>query len=100
MKDKTTYLLSTRPLNETLVEEALKRDIIIESISFIKTESIVDSDISEEIKELASQSITAVFTSMNGAEAVIEVLEKNAIQPAWKIYSIGFATESLIRKYF
>jgi uroporphyrinogen-III synthase len=100
MKDRTIYLLSTRPLDTTLVEEALKRDIIIENISFIKTASIVDNDISEEIKELASKSITAVFTSMNGAEAVIEVLAKNAIQPGWKIYCIGSATQSIIRKYF
>jgi len=100
MKDKNIYLLSTRPLDKTLVDEARKRDITIESISFIKTASIVARNISEEIKELASKSITAVFTSVNGAEAVIEVLEKNAIQSAWKIYCIGSATQSLIKKYF
>src|SRR3954466_11128453 len=96
MKDRNKFLLSTRPLSKTLVDEALKHSITMECISFIETENIVNQTISDKIRELASTSITAVFTSMNGAEAVINDLQKNAIQPAWNIYSIGAATESLI----
>ncbi|WP_018617272.1 uroporphyrinogen-III synthase [Segetibacter koreensis] len=101
MKDNITTLLSTRPLDETLVNEALTKHVVIESISFIKTGNIIDRNISEEINELASKTITAIFTSMNAAEAVIESLQKsNALQPQWNIYCIGGATESLIRSYF
>lgn len=100
MKDKNIRLLSTKPLEEALVNKALKYRIIIDSNSFIETKNIIDKTLSEKIKELASQSITAVFTSMNGAEAVIDILQKTHLQPVWKIYCIGAATQSLIRDYF
>jgi uroporphyrinogen-III synthase len=76
MKDKDIRILCTRPLDEALVNKASEHQIIIDSISFIKTQKIIDIDLSKEIKELASGSITAVFTSMNGAEAVIENLQE------------------------
>lgn len=100
MKDKNINLLSTRPLDEALVKKAREHQILIDSISFIETENTIGRHISEEIKALASQSVTAVFTSMNGAEAVIDTLAKDALQPAWKIYCMGAATQTLIREYF
>lgn len=100
MKDSNKYLLSTRPLDETLVNKALKHQVIIDSISFIKTENIIDNHIAEEIKKLASEPIDAVFTSMNGAEAVIKCLHLYTLKPDWKIYCIGAATQSLIKDYF
>ena len=100
MRDKHIRILSTRPIDETLVNKARKHDIIIDIISLIKTENTINNLIEEEIKELASKSITAVFTSMNGAEAVIETLQKNELQPDWNIYCIGGTTQSLIKKYF
>lgn len=100
MNDKKIRILSTRPLDEALVNKALKHHILLDCISFIKTENITDTSVAEEITELASQSITAVFTSMNGAEAVINTLHKTNLQPAWKIYCMGAATQSLLKNYF
>ena len=100
MKDKNILILSTRPLDEALVNKAFEHQIIIDSVSFIKTLKIIDPGLSKEIKELASGSITAVFTSMNGAEAVIENLQEHNLQPAWKIYCMKSATLSLIKDYF
>lgn len=100
MKDRNITLLSTKPLDETLVNEALKHQIIIENISFIKTESVIDETVSKEIYQLTSKPITAIFTSLNGAGAVIETLQKNESQPKWNLYCIEGATKSLIQKYF
>ena len=100
MNDKKIELLSTRPLDEALVSKALKHHIILNCISFIKTENIIDNPGSEKIIELASQTIAAVFTSMNGAEAVIDTLHKTNLQPVWKIYCMGVATQSLLKDYF
>jgi uroporphyrinogen-III synthase len=100
MNDKKIELLSTRPLDKALVNKALKHHIILDCISFIKTENITNNAVSEKIIELASQSITAVFTSMNGAEAVIDILRKTNLQPVWKIYCMGAATQSLLKDYF
>ena len=99
MKDKNISILSTRPIDQALMNKALKRQITIDIISLIKTENTINHAIEEEIKELASKPITAVFTSMNGAEAVIETLRKYELQPAWNIYCMGAATQTLIRKY-
>ncbi len=100
MKDEKILILSTRLLDEALINKASAHQITIDSISFIQTENIINSDISEEIKKLASQPIDAVFTSMNGAEAVIKSLDTFNLKPAWKIYCIGAATQSLIKDYF
>ncbi len=100
MKDKNIRILSTRLLDETLVNKALDKDILIDSISFIETKNLGDNFVSEKIKALASQTVTVVFTSMNGAEAVIDILCKTILQPLWKIYCIGAATQSSIRDYF
>lgn len=97
MKDKNIRILSTRPLDEVLVNKALEHQIIIDSISFIQTEDIIDKNISNQIKKLATQSITTVFTSVNGLEAVIKNLSGDNLQPTWSIYCIGSATQSFIR---
>ena len=100
MKDKNIRILSTRPIDEMLVSKALKDNITIDIISLIKTENTINDVIEKEIRELASKSITAVFTSMNGAEAVIETLQKNKLQPEWNIYCMGAATQTLLNGYF
>lgn len=100
MKDRKISILSTRPLDEETVSKASEHQIIIDCISFIETQNIIDENLSEEIKKLALESIAAVFTSMNGAEAVIEELRKNELKPNWEIYCIGAATQSLIKDYF
>lgn len=100
MKDKVVSILSTRPLDEQLVSKALESDCTIDCLSFIQTQSIADINTSRQILELAAKPVTAVFTSMNGAEVVIDLLQKNRLQPFWNIYCIGAATETLIKKYF
>lgn len=100
MKDKKVRILSTRPLDEALVDEALQHQITIDSISFIQTEDITDVSISIQIKKLAKKLIAVVFTSRNGVEAVIKNLREDNLQPPWKIYCIGAATQSSIKDYF
>lgn len=100
MKDKIISILSTRLLDEILIKKAAQCNIVIDSVAFIETQNVASADIAEEIIGLASKQITAVFTSMNGAGAVIETLKNNSLQPLWNIYCIGAATQSVIRKYF
>lgn len=100
MKDKFIRILSTRPLDKALSDKALEQNIIIDNISFIKTEEIVDANTSDQIKKLATKPITAVFTSMNGVEAVAKSLNNSNFHPEWKIYCIGAATQYLITSHF
>lgn len=100
MKDKKIQILSTRPLDEALVNKAFQHHIIIDSISFIQTENIADENISDQIKKLATKPISAVFSSVNGVEAVIKNLQEDHLQPPWKIYCMRGATQALIKGNF
>ncbi|HEY8660501.1 MAG TPA: hypothetical protein VIL78_15810, partial [Hanamia sp.] len=62
MQKNKIYILSTRPVGVELITEAAKKDIIIDEISFIDTEEIIDTSTKKKIQELSCQNIIAVFT--------------------------------------
>ena len=96
MPDKKIRLLSTRPVGAELREQAASSNILLEEKSFIYTEPIVDEKLKRQIQDLATQKITALFTSMNAVETVGKV----APTKLWRIGSIGHATKKLVVKYF
>jgi uroporphyrinogen-III synthase len=91
-------ILCTRPLNESLIDEAMQAGIDIEELSFIETESIQSITVQQEIEQALLQSATVVFTSMNAVEAVAFYQEET--QPDWDIYCIGTTTNKLVASYF
>lgn len=91
-------ILSTRPLNSSLIDEAKRLNIEIDELSFIETETIRSKEVQQEIETALLQSSVVVFTSMNAVEAVADVMDSQ--QPEWKIYSIGNSTKQLVKKYF
>jgi uroporphyrinogen-III synthase len=98
MQQNKISILSTRPLDESLIEEAKELNIEIDSLSFIETETIHTTEVQQEIENALLQSSAVVFTSMNAVEAVADELD--GLQPNWKIYSIGTTTSRLVKKYF
>ncbi|HEX9509925.1 MAG TPA: uroporphyrinogen-III synthase [Puia sp.] len=119
MADHKTRILSTRPLEAALLEQAAGRGIMIDTLPFIVTEPIVDETLQSRIRELSRRPLIAVFTSMNAVEAVAGHLgrqpaagaasaSKIADSPVasapftlpWRIYSIGYATQQLVRQHF
>ena len=91
-------ILSTRPISDPLIEEAKKKGIIIDVLSFINTETIETVEVQQEIEQALLQSSTIVFTSMNAVEAVAAQLEDH--QPDWTIYTMGNTSQQLVKKYF
>ncbi len=100
MKGNSIHILSTRPVSEAIINKASQHNIIIDTFSFIETRTVIDEAIGKRIKELSGQRVSVVFTSMNGAEAVIETLKTGELHPAWKVYCIGAATQTIIKGYF
>lgn len=98
MQQNKISILSTRPLDESLIEEAKELNIEIDSLSFIETETLHTTEVQQEIENALLQSSAVVFTSMNAVEAVADELD--GLQPDWKIYSIGTTTSRLVKKYF
>lgn len=91
-------ILSTRPIADTLIQQALQADIKIDVLSFIETETVDSIEVYEEIENALTESAVVVFTSMNAVEAVADHL--NDYKPDWMIYCIGNTTKKLIREYF
>jgi uroporphyrinogen-III synthase len=117
MAEPKTRILSTRPLEAALLEQAAGRGIIIDTLSFIETEPLVNEALQQQIRDLSRQPLVAVFTSMNAVSAVAgwlkltpgktglakegpEVLGRAAERPDWKIFCIGSATQQLVRENF
>lgn len=91
-------ILSTRPIAETLIQQALQQHIKIDVFSFIETEAIDSIEVYEEIENALTESAVVVFTSMNAVEAVADHL--NDYKPDWMIYCIGNTTKKLVQQYF
>lgn len=98
MEQNKIHILSTRPLSESLVDEAAQEGIIIDELSFIETEPIQSIEVQQEIEQAFLQNVSVVFTSMNAVEAVAYYLEESL--PGWSIYCIGNTTQNLVKKYF
>jgi uroporphyrinogen-III synthase len=90
-------ILSTRPLNNEIIDEAAQQNIFIDCISFIEIEPVTNEELEAKIQKLATEKITVVFTSMNAVKAVKDHI---SIKPAWDIFSIGQTTKELITDFF
>lgn len=97
MQKNKTEILSTRPLNRHLIDEAATHNIVIDEISFIETKIIEDQKVSDTIENYIQQNITAIFTSMNAVDAIVRHLKQ---RPEWKIYYIGNTTKKLFSDNF
>lgn len=98
MPENKISILSTRPLNDSLVAEAKAVGIAIDMVSFIETEPIQSAEVQQKIEHAFLQSTCVVFTSMNAVEVV--AVKKKSQQPDWSIYCIGNTTMQLVKKYF
>jgi uroporphyrinogen-III synthase len=98
MQQNKITILSTRPLHETLIEEAAQQGIRIDVQPFIETEAILTVEVQQEIEQALLQSATIVFTSINAVEAVAEYMNED--MPDWIIYCIGQTTQQPVKKYF
>src|SRR6266702_8655058 len=74
MADQPIRILSTRPLEAVLLEQAAGNGILIDTLPFIVTEPVVEPALHNQILDLSRHPLTAVFTSMNAVEAVAQHL--------------------------
>ena len=98
MQQSKITILSTRIIDHPLIREVASNNIIVDSISFIKTEPISSIEKQQEIEHLATMQVSVIFTSVNAVEAVAGDLE--GYQPGWQIFCIGYATRDAVEKFF
>lgn len=98
MQENKINILSTRPVDKSLLQEARAKNMVLDTLSFIETEAIQTIEIQQEVEQVSIQFATVVFTSMNAVESVTGMLDGHI--PNWNIYCIGYRTKELIEKYF
>ncbi len=98
MPEHKLQILCTRPVDESRIEEANQKDILLDVLPFIETEAIQTIEVQQEIEWASVQEAVVVFTSMNAVEAVTEMLDGHI--PEWRIFCMGFKTKELITTYF
>ena len=98
MPQNNISILSTRPIDEAWIKNALSKNISIDVIPFIKTNPALASETLKQIEESLKITASVVFTSVNALEAVVSKIKDQ--NPSWKIFCIGHATKQSVEKYF
>ncbi len=91
-------ILSTRPIQQSLIKDARDAGIDIDELTFIETNPIQSKLVDKEIENTLKERATVVFTSMNAVEVVGNQIKEH--QPNWKIYCMGTTTQQLVVKFF
>lgn len=91
-------ILCTRALSRQLIKTAEEKGFRIDVVPFIRIEPLQSDELKNVIRDLSLRPITAVFTSMNAAEAVIK--ELNGVKPLWTLFCIGSGTRDALVQYF
>ncbi|HZJ59948.1 MAG TPA: uroporphyrinogen-III synthase [Chitinophagaceae bacterium] len=98
MSQNKIFILSTRLVDDEFIREAKAKDVFVDVMPFIRTESISSTELQKKIKQALSISKTVVFTSNNAVEAVISEIEDQKI--TWRIFCIGHSTKRSVEEYF
>jgi uroporphyrinogen-III synthase len=98
MPEERFTILSTRPLEQSILLDAGRHNILIDSLDFIRTEPIISTFLEKRLHEIASLPSTIVITSMNAAGAVADYVK--GFEPQWNIYCLGTATKTVITDNF
>jgi uroporphyrinogen-III synthase len=96
MNDAPIHILSTKSLDERMIQRAASENIYIDCIPFIKIENINDEIVHKKINQ-STKKPYAIFTSANAVKAVAACLQTN---PSWKIFCISGNTKTNAEKYF
>lgn len=98
MPESRVNILSTRPVDETLIRQAASKGIQLDTFSFIETHPVQNVEVQQEIEWAGTEEAIVVFTSMNAVDAVTEMLDEHV--PEWRIYCMGHATQKRVAEYF
>src|SRR5689334_15823331 len=98
MPQNSVHILITRPVDESLLNQAREAGLDMEVVSFIETEPIQTVELQQEIEQALFQTATIVFTSVSAVEAVAAQLDDQ--DPDWEIFCIGKKTKDLVEEHF
>lgn len=92
------HIISTAFLTDAQQRQLSEHNIEAEIIPFIRTVPVVNAEDATRIKQMRSQPLTAVFTSVHGVEAIRDILIQKPTD--WKLYCISGSTKEEAERYF
>jgi uroporphyrinogen-III synthase len=98
MPQNKISILSTRSLDVELIRDAEAKEILVDVLPFIKTESISSDTLQRKIHDAWAGPTTIVFTSANAVEAIASKIKDQKTKS--KIFCIGYGTRRSVEKYF
>lgn len=98
MSEININILSTRPLKKELLRRADLQHIETDALAFIQNIPDASDEAAQEIQQLSTEHIVAVFTSIHAVEVVKSELLGRA--PSWKIFCTGGATKEALLEFF
>jgi uroporphyrinogen-III synthase len=98
---KTIHILSTRPIQTSLIEQAGSVGIQIDQKEFIRTEPIMSPEKAALVQEIPDHA-TLVFTSTNAVEVLFKLVHeyKIALPANCKVFSVDGRTSLAINALF
>ncbi|RYY59380.1 MAG: uroporphyrinogen-III synthase [Chitinophagaceae bacterium] len=96
--NKKITILSTRELDESLVDQILGKDVVFDQVPFIEMVPRDGEELKMQVNEFASQELLGIFTSRTAVDAVVSLLESKP--DAWKIACMGGATKKNAEDFF
>lgn len=98
MQYKSLQILSTRPLEQSLLQKAAQNNMTVEVQSLITTKPVACEKLKAEIAQLAQQHASVAITSINAAKALTACMKSGFTN--WNIFTIGTATGNYISEHF
>lgn len=93
---RSPSILSTGTLDGDLLEQLERLGIAVDVVPMISVAALTNKE--DEVRRVATESDTVIFTSKNGVEAVANIL--GAAQPKWRVYCVGEQTRAAIEARF
>jgi len=101
MPQNKINILCTRDIDETLIQDARSKNIVLDVIPFIKTEPVLTIDVLNEVHKTSTHAAAVVFTSVNAVDTIATILDQRKTSPdGWKIFCLSYATKQAVVKYF
>lgn len=97
MQATKAHILCTRSLEAAPLQKAIAYGLQMDTLAFIQTTPIHAPEFIQQVKQVAAQKTTVVFTSIKAVQAVWPQLDQ---VPDWQIYCLGGVTKELVKEHF
>ncbi len=91
------HILSTKILDEAILQQAESKNILIDCIPFIQIETLDTIELQQQVVKAIEKKTYLIFTSANAVDAVSRLINR---KPQLKVFCISGKTRNAVEKKF